>query len=95
MRILFTVLALEAAAFVGFISILQFESVFGRWVSIVAFLVFFAFGLAVWFVRCPTCKKPVLVREKSSFRYTLPFPEVVCSRCGTKLVGAPHPGHYT
>src|SRR5262245_65709775 len=88
MRILTTVLSIEALTIVGTVTVVLLSSELGRWTSIVMALLWLASGLAVWLVRCPTCGKPVLVREGSFVNYSLPIPEAVCSRCGTRLIGS-------
>lgn len=51
-------------------------------------------GLLSFFVRCPTCHKSVFWTERRrtvgvSVGFSHPWPETVCSRCGTVLISDP------
>ena len=87
MRIVKTVLLIQVVMVVGFFGILAFSSAIGNGTALIlALSVFFAGVVALNFVRCPTCGKQVLERERGPFRYYGPFPEFTCSRCGRKLM---------
>jgi hypothetical protein len=86
MRTVITVLSLYVLSFVGPVGIFQFRSELGGWTSILMMAFFLAIGLVIWRIQCPVCAKPIILREGSRFGIATPFPEIVCSRCGTILI---------
>lgn len=48
---------------------------------------FLALGFASFLIRCPNCKKGVFVRDWHGYAlFAVPWPNVICTRCGTTLV---------
>jgi hypothetical protein len=92
MRIGTAVVVLYALFLSGAVGILFLVPLLGEGTVLLALVLF---GL-IWlignnFLRCPTCRKSVFDREILRFRFTLPIPETVCSRCGTQLIGESQP----
>ena len=72
------------AVFALFVSVIGMAWVFDL-PSIVLILDVVGCGALSYIIRCPKCGKRVVVREGRIFRYALPWPETVCSRCGAQL----------
>ena len=91
MRIWTKVIAVEVLAFGVFVGALSCVDLIGPRVGVpLAFILFFACGALGLFIRCPNCGKPVFIRERNGIRFSAPWPEHICSRCGTDLSAASH-----
>lgn len=86
MRNWIKVLAIQIIAFFLFVGFLSYGDAIGNGIAVpLAFISLFLVGALALLIRCPSCGKPVLIRERFGIRFVAAWPERRCSRCGFDL----------